>query len=117
MRITTAMDRILAWPEIHGSALMKSYNFYTLVLALSHALAPIQQGNFNEIYARNSPVAIDPQYALSNLTSLAAAVDNPTTYPQFRQYVEACAQATTRFEQRKTRFIWLSKALEPNLLA
>jgi hypothetical protein len=111
------MDHILAWPDIHGSALMKSYNFHTLVLALSHALAPIQQGNFNEIYPRNSPVAIDPQYALSNLTSLAAAVDNRTAYPQFHQYVEACSQATTRIEQRKTRFIWLSRALEPNLLA
>lgn len=115
-RMTAAMNHILAWTDIHGSALMKSYNFYTLVLALSHALAPIQKGNLNEIYQRNGPVAIDPQYALPNLTRLAAAVDEPGAYPQLAEYVTACSKATTRFEQRKTRFIWLSRALEPNLL-
>ncbi len=115
-RVSAAIDRILGWPEIHGSSLMKSYNFYTLVLALSHALAPIGQGNFNEIYPRTAPAVIDPQIVLPNLTQLAAAVDEPMTYPQLERYVAACSKATTRFEQRKTRFIWLSQALEPTLL-
>lgn len=115
-RVTAAMDRILAWPDLHGSALMKSYNFYTLLPAISHALSPIQQGNFNDIYPRNAPAAIDPQFALPNLTRLAAALDEPGAYPQLSEYVAACSKATTRFEQRKTRFVWLSKALEPNLL-
>lgn len=115
-RVTAAMDRILAWPDIHGSSLMKSYNFYSLVLATSHALAPIEQGNFNEIYPRTAPVNMDPQFALPNLTLLASAVDDPKSYPQLAEYVAACSKATTRFEQRKTRFIWLSRALEPNLL-
>lgn len=115
-RVTAAMDRILAWPELHGSALMKSYNFFTLLLAISHALAPSQQGNFQEIYPRTAPAAIDPQFALPNLTRLAAALDEPGAYPQLAEYVAACSKATTRFEQRKTRFVWLSKALEPNLL-
>jgi Protein of unknown function DUF262 len=115
-RVTTAMDRILAWPDIHGSALMKSYTFYSLVLAISHALAPIAQGNFNEIYPRNAPVILDPQFVLPNLTLLASAVDDPRAYPQLGDYIAACSKATTRFEQRKTRFIWLSRALEPNLL-
>jgi hypothetical protein len=115
-RVTAAMDRILAWPAIHESSLMKSYNFYSLVLAISHALAPIEKGNFNGIYPRTGPVAIDPQFALPNLTRLAAAVDEPSAYPQLAEYITACSKATTRFEQRKMRFIWLSRALEPNLL-
>lgn len=115
-RVTAAMDCILAWPDVHGSSLMKSYNFYSLVLAISHALAPIEQGNLNEIYPRSGPVAIDPQFALPNLTRLAAAVDEPSAYPQLSEYITSCSKATTRFEQRKIRFIWLSRALEPNLL-
>jgi hypothetical protein len=115
-RITDAMDRILGWPDIHGSSLMKSYNFFTLVLAISHALAPIQQGNFNEIYPRNAPLVIDPQYALPNLTQLAGAIDDPAAHPQLGEYIAACSKATTRFDPRRTRFIWLSRALEPNLL-
>lgn len=116
-RMKAAMNCILSWTDIHGSALMKSYNFYTLVLAISHALAPIEEGNINELYQRTGPVAIDTQYALPNLTRLAAAIEEPGAYPQLDEYVTACSKATTRFEQRKTRFIWLSKALEPQLLA
>jgi hypothetical protein len=115
-RMTAAMDRILTWPDIYGSSLMKSYNFYSLVLAISHALAPIEQGNFNEIYPRNAPIIIDSQFALPNLTQLAAALDEPSAYPQLKEYITACSKATTRFEQRKTRFIWLSRALESTLL-
>jgi hypothetical protein len=115
-RITITMDSVLSWPDIHGSALMKSYNFYSLLLAISHALAPIDQGNFKDIYPRAAPVTIDPQIALPNLTLLAAALDDPHAYPQLHDYVEACSKATTRFEQRKTRFIWLSRALDPRLL-
>ena len=115
-RVVAAMDRILAWPEIHGSSLMKPYNFYTLVLAISHALAPIKHGNFNEIYPREEPLAIDSQFALPNLTLLASAIDEPTAHPQLGEYIGACSKATTRLEPRKTRFLWLSRALEPKLL-
>ncbi len=115
-RLTSAMDVILGWPAVHGSALMKSYNFYSLVLAISHALSPISRGNFNEFYERTSALKFDPQYALPNLTLLAAAVDEPGAYPQLSDYVAACSKATTRIEQRKVRFQWISKALESKLL-
>jgi Protein of unknown function DUF262 len=115
-RISAAMDHIIQWPDIHKSALMKSYNFYSLVLALSHALKPVQGNNLNEFYPRSSPLQIDPQFALPNLTLLSDAVDQPSAHPQLSEYIEACAKATTRIEQRRKRFIWLSKALEPTLI-
>ena len=115
-RLTNAMDVILTWTDIHNSALMKSYNFYSLLLAISHALSPIEKGNFNDFYGRTTPLKIDPQYALPNLTALSAAIEEPNSYPQFSLYVAACSKATTRIEQRKNRFIWLSKALESKLL-
>lgn len=113
-RLTTAMDHVLAWTDIHKSALVKSYNFYSLVLAISHALRPA--ASLNAIYERSAPIKIDPQLALPNLTALAYAVDEPSSSPEFAEYVAACSKATTRLEPRKTRFIWLSKALEPRLL-
>ncbi len=115
-RLTNAMDVILTWTDIHHSALMKSYNFYSLLLAISHALNPIEKGNFNDFYKRTTPLKIDPQYALPNLTALSAAIEEPNSYPQFSVYVAACSKATTRIEQRKNRFVWLSKALEGKLL-
>ena len=52
-RLTNAMDIIVTWTDIHNSALMKSYNFYSLLLAISHALSPIEKGNFNDFYKIN----------------------------------------------------------------
>ena len=115
-RLTNSMDVILEWTDLHGSALMKSYNFYSLVLAISHALNPIAKGNFNDIYERTAALKPDPLYALPNLTLLASAIDDPSAYPQAAEYVEACSKATTRFEQRKVRFFWLSRALESKLI-
>ena len=39
-RISNAINFVIALEEIHRSALMKSYNFYTLMLAISHLGCP-----------------------------------------------------------------------------
>lgn len=113
-RITTAMDVILGWPDIHRSALMKQYNMYSLLLAISHALRPVQV--LNDAYERRTPIALDPQFVLPNLTALADSLEPPTTRPAFMEFVNACAKATTRIGPRTVRFEWLSRALEPRLL-
>ena len=113
-RIISAMNLILEWSDLHKSALMKSYNFFTLTLAISHALSPIE--SLDKVYPRIGPLTIDSQYALPNLTALAYAVEEPNSNPEFAPFVEACSKATTRLEPRKTRFKWLSRALEPALL-
>lgn len=113
-RITAAMDVILAWDVIHKSSLMKSYNMYSLMLAISHALQPDPE--LDEVYDRKAPIVLDPQFALPNLTALADALEEPTAHPEFAEYVNSCAKATTRLEPRRTRFRWLSRALEPQLL-
>lgn len=113
-RITSSMDVIIGWPDIHKSALMKSYNMYSLVLAISHALWPVP--TLNGVYDRQAPIALDPQFVLPNLTALADALEEPTTRPDFVEFVNACAKATTRIGPRNARFRWLSQALEPRLL-
>lgn len=113
-RITSSMNVILSWPDIHKSALMKSYNIYSLVLAISHALRPAPV--LNPVYDRRAPIALDPQFVLPNLTALADALEEPTTHPDFADFVNACSKATTRIDPRNIRFRWLSRALEPQLL-
>jgi hypothetical protein len=113
-RITTTMDVIIGWPDIHKSSLMKSYNMYSLMLAISHALRPVAA--LNGLYQRQAPIVLDPQFVLPNLTTLADALEAPTARPDFGDFVNACAKATTRIGPRNTRFEWLSRALEPRLL-
>jgi hypothetical protein len=113
-RLEAALNLILDWQDIHQSSLMKMYNFYTLVLAISHAQAPI--AIFAQDFPRKKRARIDSSVALPNLTALSEALEEPSAYPQFAKYVEACSKATNRIEPRKTRFQWLSKALDPKLL-
>jgi hypothetical protein len=114
-RIEVAMNVIMEWREIHRSALMKMYNFYTLVLAISPAWRPIPALNLD--FQRTSPSRIDRNYALSNLTALSEALEESTRYPQLAEFVNACSKATNRIEPRRVRFRWMSKALDPQPLA
>jgi hypothetical protein len=113
-RLSTAMNVIMGWPEIHNSALMKSYNFYTLVLAISHALNP--RSELDEAYPRTGPVKIDSNFSLPNLTSLSSALEDPPQFPSLSPFVQACSKATNRIEPRRIRFQWISRALDPQLL-
>jgi hypothetical protein len=114
-RLRSAMDVVFSWPDIHQTSLMKPYNFFTLILAISHALNPIS--TLNESYARDHPQPIDPQFALPNLTALASALDEPSSFPTLAKYVLACSKATNRIEQRKARFQFQSEALNSTLIA
>ncbi|WP_158791520.1 hypothetical protein [Granulicella sp. L60] len=113
-RLTDAMNLIVGWPEIRESSLMKSYNFYSLLLAVTHAQNPL--ASLDTDYPRLARLQIDRGFALPNLTALSSALDEPAAFPAFAHYVAACAKATNRIEQRRIRFTWLSKALEPALL-
>ena len=113
-RVMTAMDRVISWDALHGSSMMKMYNFYTLLLAISHAESPSTA--LNPAYQRDAPIVIDPQFALPNLAMLSDALENPINYPQLSEYISSCSKATNRIDPRKARFRWISKALEPRLL-
>lgn len=113
-RIADAMDVVMEWRDIHESSLMKSYNFYTLLLAISHAQQPLP--SMDECYPRARRLTIDPAFALPNLTALSSALDNPSGYPAFSTWIAACSKATNRIDPRRVRFEWISRALEPRLL-
>jgi hypothetical protein len=113
-RIGSAMDLVMQWRDIHESPLMKSYNFYTLILAISHAQHP--SPILDESYPRTERLTIDPAFALPNLTALSSALENPQAFPAFATWVAACSKATNRIDPRRMRFEWISRALESRLL-
>jgi hypothetical protein len=104
-----AVDTILAWPELHTTPLMKTYAFYSFVLAIVRVrkawptLLPI-------IESPAKPAAFAPQ-ALANLLTLAAALDDPDTYEEFKEFTDAAAERTNVKTQRETRIRWLVRAL------
>lgn len=113
-RLATAMNIVLEWSDLHDSSLMKMYNFYSLVLAISHALSPV--GVLNSLYERKTSAVLDRNIAVQNLTALSESLHEPAIYPQFSEYVAACSKATNRMDPRTTRFVWLSKALDGKLV-
>jgi hypothetical protein len=115
-RVTTAMNRILDWQELHGSALMKPYIFYTLLLAITHALEPLPM--LNPVFERPQAIAIDKSIALANLSFLADTVAQPEHNVQnvaVHNFAQNCSKGTNRKQQREGRFEWLSRALDPQL--
>jgi hypothetical protein len=113
-RVRNAIDLVLTWPDIHESSLMKPYNFFTLILAISHAQDPIPV--LDADFPRSAGMQIDTQFALPNLTALASALDDPQAYPSLAGYVLACSKATNRIEQRRARFQYQSEALNSALM-
>jgi len=111
-RLQQAFDDVLNWAPLHNSPLMRSYNFYTLILAASHTGQPISV--LKPLFPLDHSSRGDTGVVLSNLTALAEALEQPSE--RFWEFVEATEKATNRIQQRQTRFRWLCRALQPQLL-
>lgn len=112
-RINQAVEFIVALPEIHNGPLMRPHNFYSLALAVSHKLAPADQ--LKQLYPRDAHGAFVRDVAVANLSKLASALEteNAGDLEPFRQ---ACAGKTNVEGPRVTRFQWLSRALDEELI-
>ena len=113
-RISNTINFVISLEEIHKSALMKSYNFYTLMLAISHLKSPVE--SLTSLYLSPIPYVYHRDYAVSNLTTLADALDADTFDDKFKSFVSATVSNTNSARNRETRFKWFCKSLEPNLL-
>jgi hypothetical protein len=113
-RISWALDQVLEWPEVHDSSLMKPYIVYSLILAVTHLRRHIP--SLEALV--NSPEIdqFDRDRVLTNLTQLAAALDNPEGFPAYEEFVNACSSRTNVRAQREIRFRWLCTALSSETL-
>jgi len=103
-------EDLLKYPQLHNGPLMKSYQFYSLMLAFAHVkhgpidifkdLVPIQRG-----------VNVDQERSLYRLSELASALESPEREPHLLEFVNASTKGTNRITQRETRFKFMCAAL------
>lgn len=108
-RLDNAMSWIIEWKSIHNSDLMKSYNLYSLILAILHVQESVQALEGNFIVKR--PIDLKDERVLVNLGKLAEALAEPERYPELEEFVRAGSSATTTLINRTTRFKHFLKAL------
>lgn len=111
-RIGEAIEHVVRWKPLHGTALMKPYHLYALLLAIIHTLHPLETLAPSYDVKRHK---IKEDVALANLTTLVAVLEDEEADPRFTDFVKAGA-ATNVAEQRKVRFVWMCRALEPELI-
>jgi hypothetical protein len=112
-RLKEALAQIGNWNDLHNGPLMKQYSFYTLLLALLHKAHHYSALDEHYTFDKKSQPSNN---SLTNLSTLASAIEQPNEYKKFSKFVEACSEATNRIGPRVTRFKWLCKALESELL-
>jgi hypothetical protein len=113
-RFDQAISFILDTPETHNSPLMKSYVFYSLLLAVSQSIAPTD--TLKDAFEPPVPYIFQRDIVVTNLTSLAEALEMETPEKRFEPFVAACSSKTNVDSQRKMRVKWLGAALQPTLL-
>jgi len=111
-QIGEAIDRVVGWKPLHGTPLMKPYHLYALLLAIEHTLHPLKTLAQSYDAKRHK---IEDDMALANLTTLVAVLEDEESDPRFADFAKA-GTATNVAEQRKVRFAWMCRALEPELI-
>lgn len=112
-RIAKGMDEMLEYVALHHGPLMKPYHLYSLLLALMHSQGAIDV--LDKDYRFTKKRAKEGGRALENLARLAAALDDPQSEPQLKEFVDAGAEKTNVGKQRQTRFVWFCRALADEL--
>jgi len=114
-RIDEAMAYVLAWEILHNGILMRPYNFYSLVPAISHCIKPLDA--LNQVFSAKPQRNLKEEIVLANLGQLSAALDQNNEKGPFAPFVRACSSATNTKNHREIRFQWISRALQPELFA
>lgn len=113
-RISEAFSVLLTWETIHGGNLMRPYNFYCLLPAITHCQHPLEK--LNVVFPTKPQPSFDKDIVLANFGSLAAALDDGDDDGRFAQFVRAASSATNTKANRETRFKLICKALQPRLI-
>ena len=108
-RLTTAIDELREWTDIHGGNLMKPYIVYSLLLAMTHLRSAVD--SLNTVFPSPQLENFDVDRVTANLSLLSEALENPDAAGEFEGFVRACTSRTNVKTQRETRFQWLCRAL------
>jgi hypothetical protein len=112
-RVRSAVDVVISFEELHKTELVKMFQLYSLLLAITHFQSPVAA--LEELVPPHGRADLDREAAVTNLTALAAAVDADDDEGPFGDFVKASVKATNSRAQRETRFIWMYEALAADL--
>jgi hypothetical protein len=113
-QLAGALDAVIGYRELYGSALVKPYQLYALLLALIHFHDPVQ--SLREVYAIEKTRPLGRARVIENLTRLAAVLEDPdNAQGDYREFIEASESKTNVAKQRQTRFRWYCRALSDSL--
>lgn len=104
--ISGALELILEWEEIRGTAIVKPYMLYGLVLGIMHLTDPFEALEPSFPGGRG---IVSRELVVENLSFLAEAVE--TEDPGFAEFVAASSSRTNVGKQREIRFQWFCRAL------
>lgn len=113
--ITAAVETVAGWEQIHDGPLMRAHNLYALMLAIMHLNKPIAK--LTRLFRATGRKLVSTQYIESNLSALAAAIEDPDDNPEYEEYIDATNKRTNVKDQRETRFVWMCKALTQKTLS
>jgi hypothetical protein len=104
-----AIDVVLRWPDLRGTALMRTHVFYSLLLAII-AL----QRRWPRL-AELVPKAPISRNANLGLLRLASAIEEPMANMDLKGFTDAAGGKTNVKAQREERVRWLGRALAGEL--
>lgn len=109
-RITKALRYLAGIENLANSALAKPHNMYALMLATTHAQAPVET---LAVSLNQDPAKFLPDENIEeNFAQLANALDAEEGAPaRFQSFKDANSGKTNVKSQRETRFKWFYKAL------
>ena len=114
--LTFALDNFLSWQDIHGTALVKPYHVYALLLAMIHVSNP--QPSLQAAFEVQAATAIPKPGSIANLLRLAAVLEDEAQHLEasgeagrYAGFLAASIAKTNTKEQRRTRFEWYCRAL------
>lgn len=112
-QITEALTTVLAWSELHDTAIMKPYEMYALVLAAIHMHHRVP--TLEELYKSPKKAKYSKSLVIANLSALSDAISNPDDSPDFADFISASSERTNVRQQREERFRWMCRALTEEL--
>jgi hypothetical protein len=113
-RLSTALDQLVQWKDIHKTSLMKPHVAYALLLALTHVRKAVPK--LQEYFQSPNLSQMDEPAVLARLTAMAEALDVSEDElqqltPSLREFVAGSETRTNVKEQRVKRFLSFCHAL------
>jgi len=114
--VRAALDTLVSWSDIHGTALMRPYQVYALVLALIHVTHP--QDTLNSAFEVAKGSKVVTKSVTPSLLRLGAILEDDGQHlqatgdaSQYVEFIAASSSKTNTREQRSIRFAWYCRAL------